>query len=308
MSSPTELLPGTGIAATSWKGASYHLRVYTQDIQGGIRESRWDGNWSGGTANDVIARAKPHSPIAVFNYNAGKSIRVYYLSVDNVIQEMCQDDGKKWFAGGLNASNFKASPVSRLAVIGKTWADHHITLYYQRPDEAIGELMQDNSGWVQGGKLGEKPILGSGLAAVAFHTKSSNGIRVYYQLPDGTLAEAGINEGGKWFRGGLPKIDTAAPASNMTAFAYGVDNPSLQVFFLGKTNTPTEFVYSGGWHGPYHPGNTTASPGAGISVIPVTDPGDLRLYIQDENNRIMEYISSGGNWNRGSFVPVGGLQ
>ena len=76
MSSPTELLPGTGIAATSWKDASYHLRVYTQDIQGGIRESRWDGNWSGGTANDVIARAKPHSPIAVFNYNAGKSVCV----------------------------------------------------------------------------------------------------------------------------------------------------------------------------------------------------------------------------------------
>ena len=75
MSNPLELLPGTSIGATSWtQNDSTHLRVYTQDIEGGIRETRWDNGWSGGESQDVIAKAKPYSPIAVFNYNTGFSV------------------------------------------------------------------------------------------------------------------------------------------------------------------------------------------------------------------------------------------
>jgi len=315
MSNPTELLPGTSIAATSWvkpEDGTAHLRVYTQDIKGGIRETRWDKSWSGGSSKDVIATAKPYSPLAVLSYNNGTSIRVYYLTVENAIQEIAQDNGGEWFSGDLSSYNFKASPVSRLAVIGNTWNNNYFSIYYQRPDEALGEIKQDDNGWSETGKIGDKPLLGTGLAAVSFDTKSETGIRVYYQLPDRNLAEAGVDKGGKWVSQlSLPKINEAAPASNLAAFAHGVDNPFLQLYFLGPTNTPTEWgFYSGAWHGPNHPGHTTTSPGSGIAVIPVWDVDNLRLYYQDPNNAIQELVWKKGDsdWQKGALIPVGNLQ
>jgi len=53
--------PGTGIAAVN---ESSHLRVYTQDVQGGIRESTYEGKWANGTPENVIVRGKIGSPIA----------------------------------------------------------------------------------------------------------------------------------------------------------------------------------------------------------------------------------------------------
>jgi hypothetical protein len=52
---------GTAIAAVN---ESNHLRVYTQDYEGGIRESVYEGGWSDGTPNNVIARGKIGSPVA----------------------------------------------------------------------------------------------------------------------------------------------------------------------------------------------------------------------------------------------------
>jgi hypothetical protein len=312
MSNPTELLPGTSIAATSFvTGSQVHLRVYTQDIEGGIREARFDGHWSGGTMKDVITKAKPHSPLAAFNYNNGASIRVYYLTPENMIQEMCQDNGGQWFAGALDKAKLKASPVSRLTVIGQTWGNNHISLYYQRPDEAIGEIMQDDQGWVQGNPVGDKPLLGTGLAAVKFATKKESGIRLYYQVPDGTLAEAGIDKGSQWFKhGGLPKIKNAAPATNLAAFAYGTDNPLLKMLFVGKQNMPNEMDFDGKWQEKKFFGHTLVSPGSGMAIVPAQNADSLRLYLQDETNRIQEYIfeKDQSDWKKGSLIPVGNLQ
>jgi hypothetical protein len=52
---------GTGIAAVN-NGS--HLRVYTQDYQGGIRESMYEGKWSNGTIKNVIVQGKIGSPLA----------------------------------------------------------------------------------------------------------------------------------------------------------------------------------------------------------------------------------------------------
>jgi hypothetical protein len=52
--------PGTGVAAVN---QSSDLRVYTQDYQGGIRESMYEGKWSGGTPNNVIVQGKIGSPL-----------------------------------------------------------------------------------------------------------------------------------------------------------------------------------------------------------------------------------------------------
>lgn len=53
--------PGTGVTAVN-NGS--HLRVYTQDYQGGIRESMYEGKWSKGTIKDVIVQGKIGSPLA----------------------------------------------------------------------------------------------------------------------------------------------------------------------------------------------------------------------------------------------------
>ena len=96
-------------------------------------------------------------------------IRVYYLSRDNIVSEVWQDYGGKWYDGELNQTKTQAIPESRLAVVGKTWDDIHMSVYYQRPDggkdnilslllslylnpPAIGEMKRDgkNNRWIQG--------------------------------------------------------------------------------------------------------------------------------------------------------------
>jgi len=49
----------TSIAAVN---STSHLRVYSQDVHGGIRESIYEGGWSGGT--NVLVTGKTASPIA----------------------------------------------------------------------------------------------------------------------------------------------------------------------------------------------------------------------------------------------------
>jgi hypothetical protein len=41
-----------------------HLRVYTTDVFGNIRESLYENGWANGTINNVIAQGKIGSPIA----------------------------------------------------------------------------------------------------------------------------------------------------------------------------------------------------------------------------------------------------
>ena len=155
MPNPTELLPRTGIAAITFtRNGVSQRRIYTQDLNGGIRETRFDGqSWSGGTSDDIIVKAKPGTAIAALhlNYKDAVSsiisrytyltqhcdplkIHVFYLTNENIIQEIRQDKGGEWFDTNFNENAFKASPVSRLAIIGYTWYIHNMSLYYQQVD------------------------------------------------------------------------------------------------------------------------------------------------------------------------------
>lgn len=52
---------GTAIGAVN---NADHLRVYTQDVLGNIRESLFEGGWVNGTSKNVIAQGKLGSPLA----------------------------------------------------------------------------------------------------------------------------------------------------------------------------------------------------------------------------------------------------
>jgi hypothetical protein len=309
MSNPSQLLPRTSIAATSFiKDGVLQLRVYTQDLEGGIRESRWNKGWSGGDQRDVIVRAKPNSPIAAFNYNNGDSIRVYYLSVDNVVSEIAQNNHGAWFAGGLNNARIQANPASRLAVIGRTWNNNYINVYYQRPDGRIEEISQDNSGWNRRNVVGDQPFIGSGLAAILSPLKEPRAIRVYYQLNDKTLAEAGIDEGGKWFNRGGFKSPNGAPTTEIAALSNSNDQNSFYVLFLNRQNLLTLRRHEKGvWANEEHPLDTTTSPGSGVAIITAHNENSLRVYVQNEDNRIQELVreTATSNWTRGAIIPTG---
>jgi len=310
MSNPSQLLPRTDIAATSWgSGNNLNLRVYSQDVDGGIREARWNKGWSGGTSNDVIVRAKPNSPIAVINYNNGASVRVYYLSTENIVSEIAQDNNGSWFAGALNNSKIKAHPASRLAAIGSTWNDTHINVYYQRTDERIGEIRQDNSGWVQGGIIGDKPFVGTGLAAIIYELGGTKAIRLYYQLVDRNLAEAGVDQGGQWFTRGDFKSNNSAATTHLAALSNGDNqNTRFQVYFIDPQNLLTvRFHNNGTWGNEEKPLNTLTTPGSAVAIITAHDQNSLRAYYQDaDRNQIRELVREGtGNWTNGATVPTG---
>ncbi len=147
--------PGSAIAAVN---SGDHLRVYTQDVQGNIRESSYEGKWSNGTIKNVIAKGKIGSPIAACskalnevgvpvrvryfcleNLNHAQ-VRVYYVSVDNKLREHCYSANKGWYAGDLNSSNVAVAPYSKVAACFlAVGSDLELRVYCQSHDNSIQE-------------------------------------------------------------------------------------------------------------------------------------------------------------------------
>jgi hypothetical protein len=312
MPNPTELLPRTGIAAITFtRNGVSQRRIYTQDLNGGIRETRFDGqSWSGGTSDDIIVKAKPGTAIAALHLNYKDAIHVFYLTNENIIQEIRQDKGGEWFDTNFNENAFKASPVSRLAIIGYTWYIHNMSLYYQQVDGAIGEIRYDSGKWVQSATFGNKPLIGTGLAAVTFQSTTDEGpytgIRVYYQLSDGTVTDAKADSRDKrWINQGDLKLTNAPSNGNLSVVATG--DPGFQLFFLNKRNWISHGSYYGGaWHFENHPGHTMVSPRSGIAVI--VDSDIIRFYVQDRSDEIVEYSRPDSEWVKDGIVPTGNVQ
>lgn len=318
-SNPTETLPRTSIAAVTWTHNDQvtHVRVYTQDINGGIRESRYDGqSWSGGTAQDVIAQAKPNSPISAFRHWDIGLIHVYYLNTENIIQEMYLDwNSGKWNVGDINDAKIKASPVSSLASLGYN-NDIYCTIFYQQPSGTIGHLnrVRDDQGrskkWIQVGAFGDKPLIGTRLAALAFH-ESSSVVRVYYQQSNGTVVDVGVDKSGSYQQGDL-KLKDVPPNVSLSAFAVGdnPDNTRYQLYFINHSNWVSEGGYYGGeWHFENHPGETHAAAGGNIAAL-IPKSQLLRVYFQNETNQIVEYSSTEAwtDWKENAVIPTGNVQ
>jgi len=51
-----------------------HLRVYFQDNEGYVRESQWDGSWTGGTTNNRMFKARPNTPITAITWGNTPSV------------------------------------------------------------------------------------------------------------------------------------------------------------------------------------------------------------------------------------------
>jgi len=306
MSNPTELLPRTAIAVTSWTDANknIHIRVYTQDLNGGIRESRWDGKWTGGTAQDVIGQAKPTTSLAALSWDNGNQIRVYYLTPENIVGErVWSAGGSGWVGGALNAFKAQASPVSRIAVIGRN-VGAIINIYFQKPDNVIQEVRYSDH-WFTGSTL-SKALVGTGLAAFVWNNAAGavEGIRVYFQLPNSVLAEDGINVGSGWIREGFTSI--TAPAGTDLAVISWSATPQIRLYLISQSGELREYAYSGSWNG----GITLPASTVPASNVAATTWGsitDIRVYRQANDNQILEEVWHSG-WSVGSIIPTGNVQ
>ncbi|KAL0632000.1 hypothetical protein Q9L58_009126 [Maublancomyces gigas] len=281
----TEALPHTNIASICW--GNVHLRNYWQATDGTIRETQWDGSWTGGASRNVITAAKLTTPLAAIQWGDASQIRVYYLDNDNIIQEYCYSSG--WTLGSLGQSKIKADPNSKLAAI--VWGGPNIRLYYQKPnDPAIQELCWGPSGWSAGSTL-PAACNGSSLAAIYW----DNHIRVYYQTLDLQLREHCWD--GKWAVGGF---NYTAPFGTPLAAITWTNQPQIRVYWANNSNQLVEGAWSGKWNNPTV--LTDIIPNSSLSAI-CWDNIKIRVYFQSVGYIVQEW-AWGNGWAKGATIPT----
>lgn len=124
--------------------SSSHLRVYTQDVFGKVRESVYEGGWSNGTSKNAIATAKLNSPIAATSSQL-RSIRVYCLSEQNTLREAAYDSGSGWYDGNLSSQNFPVAPYSKVAASFLPGFEQPVLrVYVQVEDNTVQEYGWDS--------------------------------------------------------------------------------------------------------------------------------------------------------------------
>jgi len=270
-----------------------HLRVYFQDSEGYVRESQWDGSWTGGAVSNRLFKAKANTPLSAITWGSTPSIRVYYVDNNNTLQEHCWD-GKGWYIGALGGRSITVDWRSRIA--STTWSTTpSIRVYYQAPgNEAIREVCWDGNGWTTGSTL-PNAQLGSSLSAIQFQ-KSGTHLRVYYQTRDNRVHEHCWD--GSWTAGATLGEFPAGTA--IGAIAWGSD-PQLRVYLEKLSGgTVVEMAYSGGWSGPKDLTGSIAD-----TNLSVCSWGSIqiRFYFQRVVNEIQEFAYNGG-WANGATIPT----
>jgi len=288
MSARTDALPHTNITSVCW--GTVHIRNYWQANDGGIRETRWDGSWAGGTSRDSIGTAKLTSPLASIQWNNGSQIRVYYLDNNNIIQERCWQGSGSWTTGALGQSRIQADPDSKIAAT--VWNGPNIRIYYQKPnDPAIHEHCWGSSGWTAGSTL-PAACTGSSLAAINW----DGHIRVYYQATDLQLREH-CWDSGSWTVGAFKY---SAPFGTPLAAVTWTSQPQIRVYWANNSNQLVEGAWSGGWN------NSTVLtdiiPNSSLGAV-CWDNVQIRIYFQYVGYIIQEWVWSNG-WGKGATIPT----
>ncbi|OBT52371.1 hypothetical protein VE04_07737 [Pseudogymnoascus sp. 24MN13] len=267
--SASDIIFNTAIAAVN---NNDHLRVYTQDTNGGIRESLYEGKWQNGNAGNTIVTAKLGSPIAATSKEL-KEIRVYTLSTDNILTETAYSAGRGWYTGDLGAKKFVVAPYSKIAATFlATGSSLQLRVYAQLPDNTIQEYGYDSAstGWVKQTNLGSA-VAGSSIATTSFNISSLSirgasrpppraaiaatsypasasaiSLRVYHAAADNTLVERAY-DGDGWYAGAF--VQKTVPGTQAAVIEWTTQGTQLRVYFQNGTQVSgvSEWVWSGGW-------------------------------------------------------------
>ncbi|EEQ31893.1 fucose-specific lectin [Microsporum canis CBS 113480] len=261
------------------------LRIYSQDILGGIREARFEGYWSGGLLNDTIAKAKTNSSIAA-----------------------ASDDLELggWYTGSLNHYQFRVASHSRLAAVFVPGIRRpSLRVYAQLPDNSVQEFGYDvGRGWERLDNFG--PALpGTAIAALTYTTGlRRSDIRVYFQATNRHVVER-IYDSRSWSDGGIV-VRTAKPRTPLaaTSFLMVPGNPqSVRVYYGTEDNRILEKGTEGGLYWYDGAFEHSVIPGSQVATVDWGNGGDfnIRVYIQDGafKNGISEWAWFRRLWRRG---------
>ncbi|PHH92147.1 hypothetical protein CDD83_8715 [Cordyceps sp. RAO-2017] len=109
------VLPGSSIAATTWGGSPYHIRVYVQDKNLDIIEKCWDGSgWQNGGLRFSSSIVRASLGVTSWGDGDGLNIRLYYGDADDLIKEKRWGGGGGWKAGGFEERTVPASKVAAI--------------------------------------------------------------------------------------------------------------------------------------------------------------------------------------------------
>ncbi|PYH48636.1 fucose-specific lectin FleA, partial [Aspergillus saccharolyticus JOP 1030-1] len=256
-------------------GTEESFLVYTQDTAGRIRETRCqNGQWSGGSEQDVVANAILGSPIAAIMPNSD-TVNLFFIGEDTEVKEVQRDSDGRWHEGSLNRNQVKVAPYSMLSVCShRRQQNTHIRVYVQMQDNSIQELGQDDEqrGWSKMTNLG-RALPGTGLASYIKHRPSN---RVYHQSEDLSLKEK-LYDGRQWKEGEFT-VSKAPPRTDLAATVFSNDH--IRVYFVHEDNHVLEMAYDrgkwqrGGFREQCVPGSQVAA------FAPPRQEVQLRVYFQ----------------------------
>jgi hypothetical protein len=183
----------------------------------------------------------------------------------------------------------------------------HVRVYYQDTEGNVKESYYDqSSGWTT-----REPnnIVGRGHANTRItgcQWNSGTAMRVYFIGPNGTIVERMYNGGaqGGWEDGALTGMKIkAATFSQIACVRHGNGPEFIHVLYQDTENKIREVVYtdaSGRW-AEGTTGLPTALGGSSIAVDSKPD-GSLWVYVQEQNNKISEWLYSHGSQpKRGAY-------
>jgi len=273
-----------------------HLRIYELDVNGGIREAQYEGQWTGGTAKNVIGTGKLDTPVAATSIGL-TNIRVYYVGTNNTLKESAYDSGSGWYAGALDGKNYAVAPYSSVAAVflgGKTV----LRVYAQVANNTIQEYCwnSDGKGWVTGSNLG--PALpGSSIAATTWSNVPN--IRVYFQNDTRRIIEK-CWDGNGWYDGALSFASTVVRASLAATCWPNGSGISIRVYY----SAPGDLILEKGWDsGSWYDGGFKQSslPASKVAAITLNNSPSLRIYLQNgtSNTAVSEFVWDSG-WTPGN--------
>ncbi|RJE25374.1 fucose-specific lectin [Aspergillus sclerotialis] len=283
--------------------ATSHLRVYTQDVFGKIRESLYEGSWTNGTSKNVIATGKLCTPMAATSKQL-QNIRVHYLSEQNTLKEAAYDSGKGWYDGGMSSQHFAVAPYSKVAACMLAGFDKLVLrVYAQIEDNTIQEYGwdSDSSGWRKMTNLGAA-MPGTHIGCTSYKT-SQLSIRLYIQNEEGDLVEKCYDANRGWYNGGL-KVPEAPPRAAIAATSFNATSSSvsIRVYYAGPDDRLLEKAWDGQrWQdGGF---NERSIPGTQVAVVNWgSGPQlNLRVYFQKGEfvSGVSEWAYSSGRWGAG---------
>jgi len=294
-----QILFRSAIAAVN---SNDHLRVYSQDVYGNIRESLFESGWANGTIKNVIAQSKLDSPLAATSKDL-QEIRVYYISTGNELREIAYSSGSGWYDGALNAKNFIVAPYSKIAAtflaVGSTL---QLRVYVQSVDNSIQEYGYDNgtTGWQKMTNLGAA-LPGTSIATTSYKT-SQLSIRTYFQASSSAVIEKAYDANQGWYNGGLT-IPNAIPRTALAVTSFAATNSSISLrLYYGA---PNDRILEKGWDSSswYDGGfNQPSIPGSEVAVITWGSGSGLNLRVYFQNGTdvtgVSEWVWNGG-WTAG---------